>query len=141
MKSLFLFLVLSLVLINGCINSQENTQETTQNPVITNNPPANPQTSEIKTFKLTTGNLKFTMDGVQSPDLKVKLGDKVRIEVTNEQGIHDFMMDEFNVATTQLTTGKSDSVEFTADKKGTFEYYCSVGTHRQMGMKGKFIVE
>jgi len=141
MKSLFLFLVLSLVLISGCINSQENTQDTVKNPVITNDVPTNPQTSEVKTFKITTGNLKFTMNGVQFPDLKVKLGDKVRIEVTNEQGIHDFTLDEFNVATTQLKTGNSDFVEFTADKKGTFEYYCSVGTHRQMGMKGKFIVE
>ena len=84
MKSLFLFLVLSLVLISGCINSQENTQDTVKNPVITNDVPTNPQTSEVKTFKITTGNLKFTMNGVQFPDLKVKLGDKVRIEVTNE---------------------------------------------------------
>jgi plastocyanin len=28
-----------------------------------------------------------------------------------------------------------------ADKKGTFEYYCSVGQHRALGMKGKLVVE
>ncbi len=39
-----------------------------------------------------------------------------------------------------LVSGKT-FVEFTADKKGTFEYYCSVGEHRVNGMKGKFIVE
>src|SRR3990167_9256749 len=38
-------------------------------------------------------------------------------------------------------TGQSASVEFTADKAGGFEYYCSVGTHRAMGMVGAFIVE
>ena len=38
-------------------------------------------------------------------------------------------------------TGQIDEVEFVVDKAGTFEYYCSVGNHRQMGMVGKLIVE
>jgi len=33
------------------------------------------------------------------------------------------------------------SVEFVADQEGAFEYYCSVGNHRQQGMKGTLIVE
>ena len=32
-------------------------------------------------------------------------------------------------------------VEFTVDKTGTFEYYCSVGQHRANGMVGNLIVE
>ena len=33
------------------------------------------------------------------------------------------------------------TAEFTADKVGSFEYYCSVGSHRSMGMKGVLKVE
>jgi nitrite reductase (NO-forming) len=37
--------------------------------------------------------------------------------------------------------GETTSVEFVADKTGTFEYYCSVGAHRAMGMTGSLVVE
>jgi uncharacterized cupredoxin-like copper-binding protein len=32
-------------------------------------------------------------------------------------------------------------VQFVADKTGTFEFYCSVGNHRQMGMVGTLVVQ
>lgn len=74
-------------------------------------------------------------------EIKVSKGDKVKIVFKNESGFHDWVLDEFNVRTPQISTGESAEVEFTADKAGTFEYYCSVGNHRQMGMKGNLIVE
>ena len=55
--------------------------------------------------------------------------------------MHDFMIDEFEVATNQIGDGEEEEMEFVADKIGTFEYYCSVGNHRAQGMKGKLIVE
>lgn len=55
--------------------------------------------------------------------------------------LHDFMLDEFNVHSDQVSNGKSTTVEFTPDKTGTFEFYCGVGNHRQMGQLGKLIVE
>ena len=56
-------------------------------------------------------------------------------------GMHDFMIDEFEVATNQIGDGEEEEMEFVADKIGTFEYYCSVDGHRQLGMVGKLIVE
>ena len=50
-------------------------------------------------------------------------------------------IDEFNAATERVSAGATTTVEFIADKKGTFEYYCTVGQHRANGMKGKFVVE
>ena len=41
----------------------------------------------------------------------------------------------------KINGGETDSIEFVADKVGTFEYYCSVGQHRSMGMVGKLTVE
>lgn len=92
--------------------------------------------SEIKTFSITGKNFSFSQSEIQ-----VKKGDKIRINFSSTSGFHDWAIDEFNAKTQQVSTGQSDAVEFVADKAGTFEYYCSVGTHRQMGMKGKLIVE
>src|SRR3989338_3018542 len=89
----------------------------------------------VATFSLSGKNFKYSMNGVDNPDLKVKQGDKVRIEFTSSQGFHDWKIDEFSAATERVsdTDSKTVTVEFIADKKGTFEYYCSVGEHRLMG--------
>ena len=94
-----------------------------------------------KIFILTGQNFKFVMDGVDNPELRVSKGDKVRIEFTPSEGFHDWKVDEFSAATKKVKAGDSTVVEFAADQAGTFEYYCSVGSHRQQGMKGKLIVE
>lgn len=73
--------------------------------------------------------------------ITVKKGDTVRINFTNAEGVHDWVVDEFTGGRTKiLQSGQSETIEFVADKAGTFEYYCSVGTHRQMGMKGTLTV-
>lgn len=73
--------------------------------------------------------------------IKVKKGEKVKITFTNKEGVHDFVIDELNVKSKRIDEGQSDTVEFTPDKTGSFEFYCSVGNHRQMGMKGTLVVE
>ncbi len=95
----------------------------------------------VKTFKLTGENFKFFMNGVENSQIKVKEGDKVRIEFTSTKGFHDWKVDEFSAATEKVNDGGSTFVEFVPDKKGTFEYYCSIGQHRKNGMKGSLIVE
>lgn len=102
-------------------------------PITTGEPAA----GEIKIFNVSGQNFSFTPD-----EIRVKKGDKVKVNFTNAGGWpHDFVADAFNARTTQVSAGGSSSVEFVADKTGTFEYYCSVGQHRQNGMKGKLIVE
>ena len=85
----------------------------------------------------------FVISGQQNPDLKVSRGATVEIVFKNAGvTIHDFTIDEFGVtkAKTQLDPGKSVTVTFTADKSGTFTYYCSQQGHKDLGMKGNFIV-
>jgi len=94
-----------------------------------------------KTFVIGSENLRFYIDGVENPDMIVKEGDKVRIEFSSQQGFHDWRVDEFNAFTEKVESGFVEAIEFIADKKGIYEYYCSVGKHRANGMKGKFIVE
>ena len=87
-------------------------------------------------FTVTASNFKYDLKTI-----KVKKGDTVKIIFKNSEGFHDFKIDEFDVATNQIGAEEEEEVEFVADKVGTFEYYCSVGTHRKMGMVGKLIVE
>ncbi len=92
--------------------------------------------SEVKTFTLTAKNFSF-----DPAEIKVKKGDKVKIILNNVEGFHDWVVDEFNASTKRIQGPSSDTVEFIADKTGIFEYYCSIGEHRAMGMKGNLIVE
>ena len=73
--------------------------------------------------------------------IQVKKGVRVRIVFQNQGGSHDLVIDEFGARTKVLGNGQSETIEFTADQVGSFEYYCSIGTHRQMGMKCTLVVE
>lgn len=90
----------------------------------------------VKTFDVAAKSFSFT-----PAEIRVKKGDTVKIVLTNSGGMHNWVIDEFNAKTKTIAAGATDTVEFTASKVGTFEYYCSVGNHRQMGMVGKLIVE
>ena len=111
------------------------------NKNITGSTAENLNNENVKTFSLTGDRLRFFSGGVESPELRVKQGDKVRIEFTTTEGFHDWVLDEFNAATGKVGAGAATFVEFVVDKKGTFEYYCSVGEHRANGMRGVFVVE
>ncbi|GIW69929.1 MAG: hypothetical protein KatS3mg101_0676 [Patescibacteria group bacterium] len=73
--------------------------------------------------------------------INAKVGEKVIVEFNNIEGVHDFRIEEFGIATRILKANESETVEFTADKTGSFEFYCSVGEHRKMGMVGTLVVE
>lgn len=94
------------------------------------------QEGTVKEFTVEGSNFKFV-----PAEMTVNKGDTVKITFKNSGGFHDFVIDEFNVKTKQISGGNSESVEFVADKVGSFEYYCSVGKHRQMGMKGTLTVK
>jgi plastocyanin len=85
---------------------------------------------------LTGKNFEFS-----KKEIKVKEGDTVQINFTSENGFHDWKLSDYEVATERVNTGGSSSVTFVAEKTGSFEYYCSVGSHRTLGMVGTLIVE
>lgn len=86
-------------------------------------------------FTVTGYNFGFTPS-----TLTVHKGDHVKISFVNSGGVHDFVIDEFHVATPRIETNASTTVEFDANQAGTFQYYCSVGNHRAMGMWGTLTV-
>ncbi|MBX4181317.1 cupredoxin domain-containing protein [Candidatus Parcubacteria bacterium] len=110
-------------------NTQEDTSNTTASTTTDNTP-------SVKEFTVVGKSFSFTPS-----TLTVKKGDTVRINFQNSGGQHDWRLDEFNAKTKVIGSGQSETIEFVADKTGSFEYYCSVGTHRQMGMRGTLTVE
>ena len=95
-----------------------------------------PSTGAKRTFEISGVNYAFDVK-----QLSVKQGDTVTINFKSADGFHDFVIDEFEARTERVKTGGTTSITFTANKKGTFEYYCSVGSHRVNGMVGKLVVE
>ncbi len=91
---------------------------------------------EVRTFTVHGSMFKYDVK-----EMRVREGEVVKIIFTNDEGFHDFVLDEFDARTEKIAAGKTVEVTFTANKKGTFEYYCSVGDHRAKGMKGTLIVE
>lgn len=92
---------------------------------------------EVKRVTVVGSNFKFSPN-----EIRVKKGETVGIRFKNEGTTqHSLVIDAYEVATNQINPGDEEEVEFTADREGTFEYYCSVGSHRSMGMVGKLIVE
>jgi len=85
---------------------------------------------------ITGSNFSFSPNSITA-----KKGQKVTVTFKSGGGFHNFAIDEFNVKTDVVGTGKSVDVTFTPDKTGTFEFYCAVGNHRAMGMVGKLIVQ
>ncbi len=77
-----------------------------------------------------------------SPDpIVVKFGEKVRLVVTSQDVSHGLAITGFKV-NVSIPAGRAASVEFVADKKGTFHIYCSVYCGPGHGhMHGKFIVQ
>ena len=128
--------VLLLIGVGALFLIPDKTAGITGNAILNNN-----INNGVKTFVVTGENFKFVVNSVDNPDIIVNKGDRVRIEFTSTKGFHDWVVDEFDVATKQVKDSDGMTyVEFVADKSGVFEYYCSVGQHRANGMKGNLIV-
>lgn len=81
-------------------------------------------------------NFEFSQD-----EIRVQQGQEVTVVFESTGGTHDFVIDEFDVASEVVSSGEQTRVTFTPDQTGEFAYYCSIGSHRDMGMEGTLIVE
>jgi cytochrome c oxidase subunit 2 len=73
--------------------------------------------------------------------IRVKKGDHVKLVITAVDHEHGFKLDAFGI-TQSLAMGIPVTVEFTADKSGTFLFRCSVFCGLGHGnMKGTMVVE
>tara|TARA_B100000508_G_scaffold49652_1_gene38601 strand:+ start:3955 stop:4443 length:489 start_codon:yes stop_codon:yes gene_type:complete len=129
--------------------TEPQTQEVVEEMISEAEDASEPKTideSEIEIVEEAEGEVKeFTIDsfnfGYSLEEITVNEGDTVTINLTNSDGFHDWVVDEFGAATEKIQAGGVTSVTFVAGEAGTYEYYCSVGSHRANGMVGKLIVK
>lgn len=75
------------------------------------------------------------------PDtITAKKGQKIQIVMNSVDMVHNFNIDELDVHGPMVKSGETKIIEFTPEKVGTFEYYCSVANHRAKGQIGKITV-
>lgn len=148
-KSLLLFSVIAAAaLIGGIIymnsankgvRQREQNQAGSMDTQMKNNQIVQPTTATnragVKEFTVTGSNFTFDVRSIT-----VNKGDRVRITFKNSQGTHNLTIDGYNLTTKTISGGEEDFIEFTADKSGMYEFYCSVGNHRQLGMMGVLMV-
>jgi plastocyanin len=85
-------------------------------------------------FTVTSGNFFF-----EPSSMRVNAGDTVNLFFAENSGTHDFTIDEIEFSQKVVDGG---SMTFTAPSTpGSYAYYCSIGSHRALGMEGVLIVE
>lgn len=83
-----------------------------------------------------------TKGGFEPDVVRVKLGETVRLRLTSRDVTHGFYLPDFGVNAGPISPGKYKTVEFVADKVGTFTFYCNVLCSKRHGaMNGTLIVE
>jgi len=145
------FGIIAVIVVGGIVlsvNNMQNNKVTQVQPTIIEKPTISitaptestpltqPINESIKTIKVEAGSYYYKPNIIT-----VKKGEKVKIIMNSVSMMHDFNIDELGVKMPIVKNGDTGTVEFTADKVGTFEYYCSVGQHRQMGQVGQLTVE
>jgi plastocyanin len=113
--------------------TNNNEPDTTEKQTVSNEAESKPET---KSFTITGVDIAFETD-----EIVVNEGDLVTITFKNDGKLpHDLTLPEFGAKTETLDGGKTQTITFTANKAGTFEFYCSVTGHKEAGMFGKVVV-
>lgn len=118
---------------------------------VTTTPPATsptqpPTPSAIKlelTVQDSASTWAFKLGNEVNPTIRVTPSTEVQLTLNNNGvTVHDFTVDELGVTASKTTAnqGKTVTVTFKADKPGTYTYYCAQPGHKELGMKGSFIV-
>ncbi|MDP3764976.1 MAG: cupredoxin domain-containing protein [Nanoarchaeota archaeon] len=147
MRQLILLLVLGVFLVGAC--TQQKPVERPEDLVGQGTPvpkqvPASDKdveekvvtpSSEVKEFKITAKQFAF-----EPSTIEVNKGDKVKLVVTSVDVPHGISIPEYGI-NERLDPGTPKTIEFTAEKEGTFTTFCSVfcGSGHS-NMKGKIIV-
>ncbi len=123
------FLIAILVFLSGCIDSAENTTK--------NNADVSVKTKEIQTkeFRITAKQWEFNPSTIT-----INQGDKVKLYITSVDVLHGISINTFGI-NKNLEPGQTTLIEFTADKKGNYSFFCSVYCGEKHGnMTGEIIV-
>jgi cytochrome c oxidase subunit II len=109
---------------------------TTEDGLTKENQPVEGESFNERTVEMIAKQWSF-----EPSEVRVKLGEKVRFNITNVDVAHGIAIPALGLRET-LPAGQKTTVEFTASKQGSFKFVCSVfcGSGHS-GMSGTLIVE
>jgi len=141
MKKLLILLVLSLFLLTAC---NQTSNEHVDDHYDDGHSHEEDEDHEEE-FEYTDEKKEFTMVArkweFEPSEIKVNLGDLVDIHITSEDVTHGFFIPEFGI-NKMLEPGVEVDIDFVADKKGEFSFFCNVPCGRgHSSMTGVLIVE
>jgi plastocyanin len=100
------------------------------------NNPVDGEYNLVREFEIEMSNFVFS-----KKIINVGLGDKVRINLINTNGFHNFVIDELNINSKIITGGEIEHIEFITTKKGEYEFYSSYKDDKMKGMTGKLFIK
>ncbi len=125
--SILPLLLAGIILVSGCVGQQSG-PATSPADIIT-------PTGEVKEFTIRESNFKLS-----PANITLNKGDTLKITVINDQGTHNLFIEEYDQRVNVASIGKSQVMQFVADKSGRFNMWCEVAGHRGLGMEGQLIV-
>ena len=137
-KLILLGLIAAVLVTSGCMDSTEEAPD--DNMDMPDQSGGGAQASVDRTVTISGG------PGVtyNTSEVDVEAGETVRFVYTHEGGRHDLVLEENGqrvTGTEVLTTeGATDSFTHTFEEGGSYQFYCSVGTHRAQGMEGDIVL-
>jgi cytochrome c oxidase subunit 2 len=121
-------LMIVATLILGC--SSEVKPSETKTPVGSDIAAAETKSGSIVDITINSFNFGFT-----ATPATINKGDKVRLKLTSTNCIHGIAIPGFGISVGPVSPGEEKTVEFIADKSGSFDYFCNVpcgSGHRSM---------
>ena len=93
------------------------------------------QAPNRRVFALTARNYAF-----EPSKLEVIKDDLVRLTIEGTDQVHSFAIDEYRIAK-RIAPGSTVTIEFRAERAGTFTYYCNIATDPGCkAMRGTLVV-
>lgn len=93
--------------------------------------------SLVKNVEVVGSEFSYTPDA-----LTFSKGDDIRLTFKNEGTVsHNLAIEGLGLTTRTIAPGSSDTIEFSVDKVGSYDFFCTVDSHQALGMKGTIEVK
>jgi len=126
--------------LTATYNDNDTTNENTNSITVTSNTNAISNINDTETMEPVDYEISMTEYTYSITDINIGGPEKtISVKLTNDGTMaHDFVIDELNVDSGLIQPGDSEVIDITSGTvASTFDFYCSVGNHRTLGMFGR----
>jgi plastocyanin len=106
-----------------------------ENGIVSQPQVTQPDEDIINTYDITMSNFTFSPNIIEATP-----GETLTVSLTSIGETHDFVIDELDVQSFLLGSNESQDLTITIPDNASgnvYQFYCSVGNHREMGMVGE----